>query len=430
MANHPHAGQLAIYDETTPFTPPANAAAWVAQARIQYVRDSLDPSSIKPAVVEDQRMQVNPLGRELNVKGLREGEIPFSVYAGGTGTTTTAGTQVAETPFSRLLESHLCGVHRTNSTACSDAGTTSTIEVTADTNFAEGAVIGWQHPTTGQIYARRLVEETAANTWSLDEDLPIASAVADVIHGAITIYPAPILMAQSNASGRQLSYWMQFGDPNIDQLETYVLIGCVNTIKAIKLNRGALPTIDLAVMYANHVLPSESPPTSISWNNPPVGVAPVAIGPEGRVFFQDVGTTAALGYCTSDVVFNPGLPRTRVPTVTEIADNAQGICHYSANFTQDAEIGFTLTPFALDEFADWAAGTLKQWRYQCGTAAGHIMAVGVPNGEVRDAPNRVVNSDATARRVMLRPHLGNDNTNNPFTTDTALTQAPYYIAML
>lgn len=429
MSNIPHVGMIAVFDETTPFTPPANAAAWQSQARFKFILDSLDVSGIKPAVVPDERSQTNPFGRDLNLKGLRGGELPVSIPATGTGVTTASGTQVAETVYARLLENHLGGMHRTNSTVLSGGGhTTTSIQVTSEANFAEGACIGWQSPTTGITHCRRLVTNTSGTIWTLDEALPETPLDADVIHGGITYFLDPEIMAQSNASGRQLSYLIQLGLATIDELETWVLIGCVNTIKSIKLNRGAPPSIDLSILYASHVLPSESPPTGMSWAAEPIDFAPSVVGPEGLVFFQDVATTTRQQYCTSDLVINPGFPRTAVETITEVDNNAQGVCHYSANFKTDAEVGFTLTPFATDEFADWANGTLKQFRYQTGTLPGGIFAFGVSQGEVREAPGRAVQNDATSRRVMLRP--GFYGSIAPFTTATDLTRTPYYIAQL
>lgn len=46
MANLPWLVRLALFDETTPGTPPANAAAWQTQASIQVITDSVDVSNI------------------------------------------------------------------------------------------------------------------------------------------------------------------------------------------------------------------------------------------------------------------------------------------------------------------------------------------------------------------------------------------------
>src|SRR5687767_4780152 len=200
MANLPYLINIAVADETTPGTPPADATAWASESRFQIVSDSFDPGSIKPIMVEDLRSQTNALARERMVEGLRVGEFPYQVYATGTGSTTAAGNQVSETLLSRLLENGLGGLHRSNSTTCNALGSTTTIVVAAETNFAEGAHIGWTHPDTGVVYIRRLLQNTSGTTWTLDEALPQASDDGDVIHGCITVYPDPDILANSNSS--------------------------------------------------------------------------------------------------------------------------------------------------------------------------------------------------------------------------------------
>lgn len=424
MANLPYLVRLAFADESTPGTPPANAGAWASETSIQIVADSLDPSGLKPEVVEDLRSQINAQGREFNVEGLRNGEFSYQVYASGTGTTTSAGAQVAETALARLLENGMGGMHRSNSTAAAAAGAHSTtaIEVDADTNFAEGAHIGWEHPTTGEVYIRRLVENPSTTVWNLDEALPQAAQDGDVIHGCITIYVDPDVLANSNSSGLQLSYLVQFGAASIADDETWVTSGCVNTVSALSWGRNELPAFDIGVMWANVTLPSESPPTSISWAADPVGVAPAVVGLNGRVFFQDVGTTTATSLCLSSVELAPGIARSRVETVTEAADNMHGTCHYSVA-KPDINATIVLANFSTDEFDDWNNGQLKVFRTQAGTQPGFSFAMEMPSAEVASAPSRAVQNDSSARSVELRAHIGTKDTNSLFTTDTALTRS-------
>lgn len=421
MANLPWLVRLAIFDETTPGTPPANAAAWQSQSSVQVITDSVDVSGIGPAVVEDMRSQINAQGKELNREGLRVGEWPYKVYATGTGVTTAAGAQVAETVLARILENALGGVHRSNSTACT-AGSTTSITVTADTNFAEGGHIAWEHPTTGELYIRQLVEESSANVWELDEALPQAAANTDVIHGCTTIYIDPDVLANSNSSGRQLSYLIQFGSPAISEAETWVTIGCVNTLAGLSWGRNAFPEFDISVSYANCVLPHESPPTGMSWSADPLGVAPAVVGPSGRVFFQDVGTTDAASFCLASMELAPGVPRVRVETVTEDAANMDGTCHYSVGKINPT-VALVLENFGTAEMDDWAAGQMKTFRVQAGTQPGFCFGVTMPNAEIATVPKRATSEGNSARRVELRAHQGDDNAATLFTTDTALTRA-------
>ncbi len=421
MANLPWLVRLAIFDETTPGTPPANAAAWQSQSSVQVITDSVDVSNIGPTVVADMRSQINAQGKELNLEGLREGEFPYKVYASGTGATTAAGAQVAETVLARILENALGGMHRSNSTACT-AGSTTSITVTADTNFAEGGHIAWQHPTTGELYIRQLMEESSANVWELDEALPQAAANTDVIHGCTTLYIDPDVLANSNSSGRQLSYLIQFGSPAISEAETWVTMGCVNGLNGLSWPRNQNPELDISVQYANCTLPHESPPTGMTWAADPLGVAPAVVGPNGRVWMQDVGTTTAASFCLASMELTPGVPRVRVPTVTESAANMHGTCHYSVGKI-DPTVSIVLENFGTDEMDDWAAGQLKAFRVQAGTQPGFCFAVSMPNAEIATVPKRATSEGNSARKVDLRAHQGNDNDDTLFTTDTALTRA-------
>lgn len=430
MANLPYLLNIALFDETTPGTPPANAAAWASESRFQIVSDSFDPAGLKPQMIEDMRSQTNALDRERMVEGLRNGEFTYQIYASGTGSTTGAGTQVSETVLSRILENGMGGLHRSNSTVLSGGGhTTTSIQVTAETNFAEGAHIMWESPTTGECHVRRLLQNTSGTIWTLDEALPETPLDADVIHGCITIYPDPDVIANSNSSGRQLSYLMQLGAASISDAATFVAVGCVNTVSGISWPRNGMPTFDVSAMYATCVMPNESPPTSISWAAAPVGVAPAVVGPSGRVFFQNRGTTTQNTPCTASVEVAPGLPRTRVETVTEAADNMHGTCHYSIS-KPDSKVTLTLANFATTEWTNFATPTHKQFRTQAGTQPGFCFAMGAANCEVLP-PSWARANDTDARTVELRPHLGTDTTvgSNPFTTDTALTRAPFFFVL-
>ncbi len=422
MANLPWLVRFASFDETTPGTPPANAAAWQSESSTQVITDSLDVSGLGPAAIEDMRSQLNAQAKELNRVGLRNGEFPWKIYATGTGVTTGAGSQVAETMLARHLENGLGGIHRSNSTVCSGNGSTTTIQVTADTNFAEGGHIGWEHPTTGVVYIRQLMEESGANIWELDEALPIASATDDVIHGAITCYIDPDILANSNSSGRQMSHLIQFGSPAISEAETWVTIGCVNTISGLSWARDANPEFDITTMCANYTLPHESPPTGMSWSADPLGVAPSVVGPGGRVWFEDVGTTTIGSLCLAGLTLGIGVPRVRVATVTESAANMHGTCHYSVGRIAPTAT-LTLENFSTAEMTDWAAGTMKAFRVQAGTAPGFCFAVSMPNAEIATVPKRAVSDGNSGRTVELRAHQGDDNENTLFTTDTALTRA-------
>lgn len=429
MANLPYLLNIALFDEATPGTPPADAAAWASESRFQIVTDSFDPGPLKPQMVEDMRSQTNALARERMLEGLRNGEFSYQVYASGTGTTTSAGTQVSETVLSRILENGLGGVDRSNSTTCNALGSTTTIVVAAETNFVEGGHIGWQHPTTGEVHIRRLLQNTSGTTWTLDEALPIASDSGHVIHGCITVYPSPDFLANSNSSGRQLSYLAQMGAVSISDAATFVMSGCVNTVAGLSWPRNGLPVFDVSAMYANLVMPNESPPTSISWAAEPVGVAPVVVGPNGRVFYQNRGTTTQNTPCTASVEITPGVPRVRVETVTESDANMHGTCHYSIE-KPNPTFKLAFENFVTTDWTNYATPTHKQFRTQGGISPGFVFAFGFANGEVLP-PSWSKSAGNDGRTVDIRPHLGTDTNvgSNPFTTDTALTRAPFYFVI-
>jgi hypothetical protein len=418
---HAHLSEAAYFAETTPGTPPADASAWVSSGtRIRHLQESLDVTGIVPVDLEDMRSQVNILDHELRVEGLRNGSHPISVYLTGTGTTTGAGSQVSSIALDALLGNALGGVDRSNSTTLSGTHSTTSIEVAADTNFAVGGHVAIQDANgDGKFYVRRLIENTSGTTWTLDEALPFTPADSDVVAGCTTIYVDPDVLADSNSSGRQFSWWLAKGGGSAENWE---LTGCKLQLDSINVPRGELPTLDFTNHYSNFTAPNESPPDP-SWSANPSGVAPVATGPEVTSFIADYGTTTQNGVCVNNLEISPGVPILRDEVQTSNTSGMMGTCKY---YLGRGETTATfMLPFDTTYMADWAAGTYKVFRYaNAPVSAGQGWAFGMPRAEVMLKPHRDVNGEESKQMVTLKAHRDTATIGS-----TDLARSPFYIVL-
>lgn len=410
--------ELAFASETTPGTPPANAAAWVTDGtRFRHIPDSLELADVKPAALKDDRSHTHIFDKELNVEGLRNGSFSFQVYLTGSGATTADGNQISTTTLMALLENAMGGLHRSNTTDCAAMGAHSAteIDVTDDTSFAVGGHILWEHPTTGEMYLRQLVENSGGNVWVLDEALPQAANDGDIIHGVATNYPDASVLDDSNASGRQLSMWARKSGSNS---EIWEFQGCKLQLSEISLSRGELPTITFECHYASFTAPHESPPQP-AWVDDPDGEAPVAVGPDVDVFLQDYGTTTANNACLSEATFSIGLPILRDEVTNEPQENMEGTCKY---YVGDGDTTATLRvrPFSTDFFSDWDTGTFKVFRMSKRAAAeGQVFGITFPRAEIAEMPTRGTSGEKSTVDFMLRAHR---NTSDIGTTELARAQ--------
>lgn len=410
--------EWATFPETTPGTPPANAAAWVSSGtRHNHIQENTTIEDFVATDIEVVQSEESVLDHQLRVEGLRNSSGPIGIYWTGTDVTTSAGSQVAQTSQSTLIENAMGGVHRTNSTVLSGSHSATSIEVVADTNFAVGAHIAWEHPTTGLLYCRRLLENTAGTTWSLDEALPQTAADDDVIHGCITHYVSESVLNDSAQSGRQFSMWYKKADL---AAHIYEVTGCKLQLDSISLPRDGLATLSFTRHSANFTAPHESPPDP-SWTDPPSGAAPTGIGPLHEGHIVDYGSTTSNNECVNDLEISIGLPILRDATQTTVNSGMQGTCKY---YLGRGETTATLMVNPDTAFmTDWDSGTYKNFRYSATPeSAGQGIAFHMPRAEILRTPIYGVNGEVSKYQLTCKAHRDTTSIGA-----TELARSPFYL---
>ena len=412
--------EWATAPETAPGTPPANAAAWVSSGtRHNHIQENTKIEDLVATDIEVTQSEESVLDHQLRVEGLRNSQGEVGIYWTGTGVTTAAGSQVVQTSQSTLIENAMGGVQRTNSTTCAVGGSHSStqIDVVADTNFAVGAHIAWEHPTTGRLYCRRLQSNPSGSVWTLDEALPQAASDGDVIHGCITHYVSESVLSDSAQSGRQFSMWYKKADL---AAHIYELTGCKLQLDSISLPRDGLATLGFTRHSCNFTAPHESPPDP-SWTSPPSGVAPTGIGPLHECQIVDYGSTSTNSECVNDLEVSIGLPILRDETQTTTNDGMQGTCKY---YLGRGETTATLMVDPDTSFlTDWDSGTYKNFRYSATPeSAGQGIAFHMPRAEILQAPIYGVNGEVSKYKLTCKAHRDTSSIGS-----TELARSPFYL---
>lgn len=395
--------ELAYFQETTQGTPPADATAWESEQRIRHIAESLDTSGFQQAVVEDVRSQVRRHAKNVKVKGLRNGEFPFHLYATGSGAATNDASQISQIDLGAVLDHCLGGESLNNTTdaATSGAHTSTAIELTSNTNFAAGQLTAWEHPTTGENYVRRITDLTG-DVITLDEALPQSAADDDVVNAMATYYIDPDVLEDSDGSGGPYTFSWFIRKGGVSSGIEYVAKGCKSALQTINLTRGELPILEFVTMFASFDGPDDAP--NPTWSSTVDGFAPTAIGPTTNIFLQDYGTTTSVNIHAHEVTVEVGVPVSRIETLTEAQDNMEGTAGYS-NPDADTLITIVLGPHAEDLIADFDADTFKVFRWTKRDSAGNLFCFMAPRCEVVEYP---VPAEAPGQvwgqRIVLRAH--------------------------
>lgn len=375
---------LAYFVEVTSGTPPANAAAWVTNGvRVRHIMESLDVSSFKQSIIEDQRSQENVQDEEVPILGIKGGvDFPFDCYAHGLGATAAAGDAVVQNTFSDILEHCMGGVHLSRSTTAT-GGTTTTAILTVDTDMEVGAHLVVVLPDMPQVnYPRRVVAfNGGTNTVTFDEVLPRAVAAADVIHGCATHYFDEDALNDSAVGPTTLSWLLSLGRGN--DREHWEARGCKTFIESIALPRNGAPKFSFKTLVASFATPNDLlDPAFVAT---PGGNAGTAVGPRTSLFLGDYGSTVAGSRHAVDFNVKPGGAPMPCETGTEVQSGMPGISHYG--LTKDKTTATLKTLFSQDEFDDFDAQTLKQLRWVRHGGPGVGFALGMPRCSVTQTPS-------------------------------------------
>jgi hypothetical protein len=393
-----HPSQLAFFPEVTQGTPPADAAAWASGGtRIRHVGESLDPSQIGQAVVEDMRSQLGIFHLNTKVKGLRNTSFPHDTYLTGSGGATAPAAQIATNPLATFLGHCLGGLSRSNTTVVT-GGTTLNPTVTATTNLAVGQLVGFVDTSEGSGRILAVREITAINTLTLtlDDVLPFTPANGDVMHAMATAYVDETVLVNSAVGPTTWSWLIQKG--LAAALENFQLMGCKSALTNIELPRGELPLLKCNTLAANFVGPESAP--SPTWVGDPSGSAPVALGPTTEWQYQTVGTTTANLIQQYGFNLDVGVPVVPIDTNSEVQANMQGRQAYTtapADTICKLGIDYAATPWT-----QFAADTAKYLRFAKIALPGQVIAIKLRNCEINGTPRRGRNGDVSSAELELR----------------------------
>lgn len=367
-AHSSHPTTFAIFYETTPGTPPANAAAWAAAEGSTADRLAVidtDPGNVRQAAVVDPNMVDRTFGKNAPIKGLRNAEgIPLVVKLTGTGATTDAGNQVSETALLRLLGHMMGGKWRGNSTVL-DATVTSNVdyEVVASTNLEVGGFVTVEDTDDANRPFPQRILTKSGDAITLDYATPIGTiATSDVIQGVAAAYiDDQALMNPSDGSASTVSCLWQKANG------LWQLAGGRIQLDSIEFPRGDVPRLNCTIMGSYAQPYGDGAPTAPTWTGSVQGESGLAIGADTKCFIEDKGTTTNTLIDVISAKVTPGIPVQPLDTITEITDNMQGRGGYG---TKPADTIIEVQAFLDTGWQDdWDNGQAKVLRlFQVGPA--------------------------------------------------------------
>lgn len=364
-----HENWLGFFAETTVCTAPADWAAsgtWVEHL-------TCDTSGIKQVLTTDPvaaRRAFNQ-GTRKAIKGLRNCTMAVTLPLHGTGVTTADATQVAQTYLGTLLSHCMGNVHRSTRHAVT-GGDAVDVELAAVTGIIPGSWLAFLDTTSptdaneGKLHPRRVLEITGMVV-TLSEALPFTPAAGDIAHPCIAPYLDSSVLVDAFNGPKTLQWFVRKSKTGTDLL--WQVEGSVASMKLDGLGRGALPSLGLEIMACNFKHGTEDgltnpAPTTF------VGNAQLSMGLDVLLNIGEYGDDTLVSHDLVNVSFDPGFSRTRVETVTERTNRAEGTGTYSFA-PGDTKISVTLTPYDNAWYTGLETG--KEYRislYQPGDGSG------------------------------------------------------------
>ncbi len=396
--------EWAFFQETTAGSGPADWAA--SGTRVRVIEGTPDPATIKPTSIDDPRAQEDIFTENDQVIGLENHEYGVSIPLCGAEVATDVATQVAATSYATILEHCLGGMWRGTRTFCKVGGThTATqVELNSSTGYDEGTFLAVEDADdTGRLFIRR-VTAVSGDQMTLDEALPFTPADNDVIWPCIDLYVDESVLKDSLVGPKQFSTLSQTGGAASG--EYFESNGCKIELTRIVPVRNQLLACELTVKAASLKDPTEV--SEPSWSGDPDGLAGVPVGPDGKAFFQDYGTTTASLVHVADLNIDVGVPVVRHETNTEVTAGMQGTRGYG---TQPARtmLNFTQSPWSSDGITDYKAGTKKVFRWQKVGAAGQCVALHFSRVEWLEEQSRGEKNAISTNVHQLKAHKDTTN---------------------
>jgi len=394
MAAHKtiHENWLGFYAETTPCVAPAswaNDGTWIEHL-------TCDTSGIKQVLTADPvaaRRAFNQ-GTRKAIKGLRNCTMAVTLPLHGTGVTTADATQVAQTYLGTLLTHCMGNVHRSTRHAVT-GGDAVDVELAAVTGIIPGCWLAFQDTTSpadaneGKLHPRRVIEvDGVGMIVTLSEALPFTPAAGDIAHPCIAPYLDSSVLVDAFSGPRTLMWFVRKAKTGTDLL--WEVQGSVASMKLDGFGRGALPSLGLEIMACNFKHGdadglTNPAPTSFQ------GHAQLSMGLDVQLNIGEYLDDTLVSHDLVNVSFEPGFTRTRVESVTERTNRAEGTATYSFA-PGDTKMSVTLTPYDNAFYAGLEEG--KEYRlslYQPGdgSGAGKGWCLHVARAQLISTPARV-----------------------------------------
>lgn len=329
-----HPKTVAVHYETTPGTPPADAAAWASAegTTVDRIRvHAVSTASIRgQAAVEDMRLKDRIFGKDPPIKGLRTADgIPLEVSLHGSEEATSATAQVTESALMRLLEHTFGGLLRGYSSAISAVSSATVLTLTTTDGLTPGVFYALEDADdSGRLFPVRVVAEDTGEI-TADMAVPFTPTTSDLAHAVAMIYiDDQALMNPSDGSASTISLLIQ------EAIGLWQTAGGKLQCDSLALERGAVPKLGFSAFSAYAEPYGDGAPTAPTWTGSVQGAAGLVVGADTKVFVQNVGTST---YAILDVVsanLTPGVPVVPQDTITEATDNMQGRAGYG---TQPAD---------------------------------------------------------------------------------------------
>lgn len=397
---HLYKSWCAFYPETTQGDPPAD---WDADG---FLIDHLeaDPSSITQSLVEDATLNTRAKTKRAKIFGLRNIEgVKIGLNFHGAEVETSDTQQVAQTALAKVLEHCMGGQQRGYSTTAT-GGTALIPTVAAGTGIDEGVFLGFEdQDDPGRVHIRRVLSWNLGGlAATLDQALPFTPTNGDKVHGCIMSYIDEDVLEDSEAGPYTWSWRIEKGTEAV-----WDIVGSKANF-AMSFPRNAPPRIDLTVMAAKWFHENL---TKESWTQTPAGKAPLAIGPDSKVFLQTYGTNTDQTYCIGSFAMEPGVNILPIDTVvTAEGSNMEGRCGYTIG-QADTTATVQLVPFDDDWETALQARTFKKMRYSQVAQAGKAWAVHFSRAEITETPKHQAVSNAQGVNVKFCAHEDLENTN-------------------
>ena len=395
--------RLARFTEVTSGTGPADAAAWAASGQPQRVlADTLDPSPLVQAMIDDTRSQTTVLGEEnmiLGIKGGGELAVSWDTFFHGSGDTSRADADTQATNDLIDLFEHSMGAVRraTTHTLAGGSHTASVVNFDDVTDVAIGDWYGFVR--ADGLMEKRQVLSISTLAVTLAWPLSFVPEDADLAIGLTHAYISETQLVDS-AVGGTYSYLMEFGLAG--STRSYEMRGCVTHPTAIGLERGSASTVSWETLVASFDTPETAP--TPDWSGvSAAGDAGQAIGPDTVVRFADRGAVTAGGVHAPSLAISPGLARKPIMTITEQIAGMPGLAAYGlakGSCTMELAIVPSVDAYEIN----FNARTRKTLTYERLGPVGSGFSFHFPTVEITGTPVMSDTDESQSTQLALKAH--------------------------